>query len=287
MAYTDLVPEYMSVQNLILLFLVLGLLYFVLTAIYNVTLHPLAGFPGPKLAAATVLYELYFEIFHGLGAQYYKEYQRMHEVYGPIVRINPDELHIDDPDWFDTAYPRHPIRRDKWPPFAAMLGTKLGTFGTVDHDTHRMRRSATNNFFSTRNMAASEALIHGHLDKMCDLFRESHEKGEPTALRVSLTAFTMDVLCDVAFGDCLHLQNDPQACQDYDRTIAAIGIYAPYAKKFPWMIRIAMNLPVGLVMTIAPALGRIVQLRKVSLELARRERVCFCAWKYVPVEQLC
>ena len=41
---------------------------------------PLAGFPGPKLAAATGWYEFYFDFWK--RGKYIFEIERMHEIYG-------------------------------------------------------------------------------------------------------------------------------------------------------------------------------------------------------------
>lgn len=52
----------------------------VLKAIYRITLHPLAKFPGPTLAALTYKYEFYFDGIK--GGRFTKQIQRLHQIYG-------------------------------------------------------------------------------------------------------------------------------------------------------------------------------------------------------------
>ena len=59
---------------------VAGVVYLIALAAYRLWLSPLAKFPGPKLAALTLWYELYYDIY--CEGQYTFQIIRMHEKYG-------------------------------------------------------------------------------------------------------------------------------------------------------------------------------------------------------------
>ena len=51
-----------------------------LLAFHRLFRHPLAKFPGPKLAAVTTWYEGYYDVIH--KGRYLWEIERMHKKYG-------------------------------------------------------------------------------------------------------------------------------------------------------------------------------------------------------------
>lgn len=63
-----------------LLVITTWLLYITSLAIYRLYFHPLAKFPGRKMAVVTTWYEFYYELRY--GGQYIFEIEKMHKEFG-------------------------------------------------------------------------------------------------------------------------------------------------------------------------------------------------------------
>lgn len=61
--------------------------YLATVASYRLFLHPLARFPGPKLAAISRWYEAYYDVV--LGGQYTAKIAELHGEYGRSAIFNP------------------------------------------------------------------------------------------------------------------------------------------------------------------------------------------------------
>ncbi|KAJ6160568.1 cytochrome P450, partial [Penicillium chermesinum] len=94
-----------------------GRSWVVIEAIRRLFFHPLSHVPGPRLAALTWWYEFYYDVV--LPGKYIFKIQELHSEYGtlswvleyeakdhvgPILRITPDEIHINDVGFLDTVY---------------------------------------------------------------------------------------------------------------------------------------------------------------------------------------
>jgi len=71
------------------------------------------------------------------------EANQSHRLVGPIVRITPDELHVQDSSFWDTLYARNP-KADKYAWMNGRFGNEASIFTTSDQALHRLRRSALN-----------------------------------------------------------------------------------------------------------------------------------------------
>lgn len=63
-------------------FVVSFVLYQICLVAYRLFFHPLARFPGPKLAATTFWWECIQDLFAGQGGEYMNQVEAMHDKYG-------------------------------------------------------------------------------------------------------------------------------------------------------------------------------------------------------------
>ncbi|KAK3489928.1 cytochrome P450 [Neurospora crassa] len=69
-------------------------------AVYRLFFHPLAGLPGPRLAALSNIWHAY----HARKGRMYLLGKSLHKRYGPVVRVGPNELWFDSKEAFKTIY---------------------------------------------------------------------------------------------------------------------------------------------------------------------------------------
>nr|UWK20198.1 cytochrome P450 [Trichoderma psychrophilum] len=104
---------------------------------YNLYLHPKRSIPGPRLAAMSSLYEFWFDIVR--DGKYPEEIKRMHEVYGPVVRISPREIHVQESK--HRGIIRTPgVPRARKAPATVTFALPASVTTPVNHGHHRARR---------------------------------------------------------------------------------------------------------------------------------------------------
>ncbi|KAI1097133.1 cytochrome P450 ClCP1 [Jackrogersella minutella] len=175
-------------------------IFFVGKIFYNVFLHPLRSFPGPLLWRITSL-PRYFHLIRG-NLPY--EVKKLHDKYGPIVRITPVELSFADPQaWKDIYGHRHAgepelVKYDRF--YRAIRNMPRGIIN-AHREEHTFLRRQLSHGFSERSMQLQEPIIGSYVDL---LIRRLHERcnGGATALNMRewLNWTTFDVIGDLGFG---------------------------------------------------------------------------------------
>ncbi|KAI1872361.1 uncharacterized protein JN550_004080 [Neoarthrinium moseri] len=173
-------------------------LYYVTLALYRLYLHPLAQFPGPKLAAVTRLYEGYYDLYQ--SGQYTFKIAELHKYYGPIIRISPHELHVNDAAFFDTLYNRQEGVWHKYDWSVDAFATKGATLWTADHTLHKNRRLPLGPFFSKVKVSSQQDMIMRHVQALFDRLSSFAASKKTVDLGAAFTAFVRDVVNEYIFG---------------------------------------------------------------------------------------
>ncbi|KAJ5179641.1 cytochrome P450 [Penicillium capsulatum] len=231
-------------------FLVGLLVLLALRIFYRLYLHPLARIPGPKVTAATSLYEFYYDVI--CGGRFLFQIEKMHEQYGPIVRINPREVHINDPSFYHEIYAPSARRRDKDTTFVNTFGLPYSSVATVKHDVHRYRRGLLDNFFSRRAVLARCPRITERVEKLMSRFTEFYQDGRSLDLCDAFGALTSDVVTFYCYGKSWGFLEDPDFRSDVRTAANDFSKFCHINRFFPSLTSLLRRIPLQIMSVLMP-----------------------------------
>ncbi|KAL4895287.1 cytochrome P450 [Aspergillus ambiguus] len=226
------------------------IVYLSIKTIYRLYFHPLSKIPGPRLTAATHLYEFYYDVI--LGGKFLFQIEKMHQTYGPIVRINPREVHINDPTFYDDIYASSTVKRDKDPQFVTTFGLPLSMVSTVGHEHHRFRRNILNSFFSKRSVLELSPLIEERVQKLMERFEGFHSSGSVVRMDDAFAALTSDVITAYSYGKSWLFLEDEAFRSDIRKAVADITSIFHLNRFFPLLTRVMRMVPLEVMALLQP-----------------------------------
>ena len=192
--------------------LLLILTYYVYTVTYNLYFHPISHFPGPRLAAATHLYEAYFHLWK--GGQYSSQILKLHQQYNsPIIRVNPTELHITDFNYFTEIF-NFDAKFDKVVPRGLEKNFE-SLQNTVSFANHRQKRRPFDQYFGRAAILKLEPTIQHFVDTMCERLEDSKSTQKPLLLSHLYRFLTVDIVSEYALSQPYQFLNDPTSNQSF------------------------------------------------------------------------
>ncbi|KAG7092863.1 hypothetical protein E1B28_009176 [Marasmius oreades] len=205
-------------------------------------------FPGPVLAQWTRLYRAYYDIVVGGG--WIEHLQELHEIYGPVVRIGPNELHFSDPTAYTDIYTSTPIHL-KDPYMYNTFAIPPSSFSETDPKEYNIIKSLTSSFFSRKSILGVEHVIQKQVDKfLVQLLK--HHKTSPADMDKAFRSTTLDIITLYTFGysiDAISYPNfEHPVLVGIDKHVKKLWIF----KHFPLVKQLAVSLPPSLVMVLVP-----------------------------------
>lgn len=245
METTNILVEFKAfkVDQQLLLFPVFALALFVTYALayifYNVFFHPLAGVPGPRLAASTRLWLLWktftlekCEALHNGLAKY-----------GPIVRIAPNKVLVNSQEDIKTIYPIGSkfLKSDFYPAWGLKGSSNIiSTIGVKDH---AVRRSITAKTFAMNSVLQFLPAIMEHVHGMVR-FLDEHCSGKTaeseTVEFVKLYRYmALDILGSATLGEDFALVKSGKEhpfVSDLDSCVATIPVRGNVPTWLWWLL---------------------------------------------------
>ncbi|KAI1131180.1 cytochrome P450 [Nemania abortiva] len=202
--------EYIRTLGLVSSLFLLLLSYIILRAFYNIYFHPLSGVPGPSTWSASRLPFVY-ALLRGTIVH---DIQKLHQIYGPVLRIAPDEVTFARADaWADIfqlrqghqQFLKDPVWWNKQP------GSPDSLISAIDPEMHARMRKALAPGLSPRALKAQEPILQHYVNLLVDrLFDYAKEKPHQPGFELDIAPWfnfiTFDIFGDLGFGesfDCL------------------------------------------------------------------------------------
>ncbi|KAJ3580183.1 hypothetical protein NPX13_g385 [Xylaria arbuscula] len=181
----------------------------------------------------------------------------MHREYGPIVRITPNEVHWNDPDFIDTIYPGPHRKTDKPLWFSQRTGTPYSIVSTPSHGLHRRRRNALNSFFSIASIRRLEPIMKKYTGEMILRMEKAGKTNEIIQMHSVFKALTSDVITEYAFGESLGFMFAADLGKKFFESTDVFFFLTHVFGLIPWVVHYVQNMPSWLVKVLAPQLSEL------------------------------
>uniref|UniRef100_A0A0W0G8S8 Benzoate 4-monooxygenase cytochrome p450 n=1 Tax=Moniliophthora roreri TaxID=221103 RepID=A0A0W0G8S8_MONRR len=221
---------------------------------------PLSRFPGPVLAKWTSLYRAYYDII--IGGGWVTHLRALHEAYGPIARVGPNELHFTNPtahaDIYNSSY-----RMLKDPAFYrnSFEYVSPNVFTVIDPTEHTAVRSLLSSYFSRTKILKLENVIQEQIDKLIGQLLKNH-KSTPANMNHAFRSLSLDIITLYTFRTSLDSTSFPSFC--HPAILAVEGTFANLwvFKHIPTLKRVAQSLPKWLAVLVAPSSKPILEMQE-------------------------
>lgn len=180
---------------------------------------------------------------------------------GPVIRITPDEVHLSDPENYETIY-HVGSKYGKYARFYDAFSISYSSFTTASNELHRRRRAVLTPFFARKMVLELEDVVQNKAEKLCALVSKKLAAGEPANLHQAFRAVSVDVASDYAFGQSYGLLNSPDLGATFFRLTRGLGPGIWMFQQFPQLL-VTNRLPSWILEKMNESLAQIVKLKEV------------------------
>ncbi|KAB8227642.1 cytochrome P450 [Aspergillus alliaceus] len=192
----DVIPSYEKATLVAGAAILLGVLWVIGVVIYRLRFHALANFPGPKFNAISSIPT----IRSLLQARRPMDIKILHDKFGPVVRVGPNEL------TFNSAKAWRDIYLQGMQKDAIHVGTVKGLpealpMNMADEVTHSRLRRAIAPAFSAKAILEQEDVIQAQVTRLMEVVHCMGNKKEVFNMAECYKITTLDIILALIFGE--------------------------------------------------------------------------------------
>ncbi|KAH7931071.1 high nitrogen upregulated cytochrome P450 monooxygenase 2 [Leucogyrophana mollusca] len=217
--------------------------------IYRISpIHPLAKYPGPVLCKVSQLWTVWI-VSGGKQHQYRKT---LHDAYGPVVRIGPNELSIADKDLLPAilgtqGMPKGPLFSGRrLTPISDKNSENYSLISSRDPQRHAQLRKPWNKAFANSPLKDYEELmVHRALqliEELQGLCQQQPDGVSHVDIARWINFFSFDFMGDLAFNGGFELMRDGDKDGLLRRMSSAL-FYPAMCQHVPWFSPILRAVP--------------------------------------------
>lgn len=192
------------------------------------------------------------------------------------MRIGPNEVHINDSQFYEVLYSQS-RPANKLESLVYRFNSPLSVFSAVDHGLHRQRRAALNPLFSKQKVTSQSPFIQRHMDKLCDrISREFSNSGEILVLNKMWACFTCDIIVEYCFGMNYQLIDRPGWKHSFTTAMIDLLDGVHFVTQFPLMLTLINSLPDSVAKKLDPAMASVIDYDNVRTSAMSRPSRADC-----------
>lgn len=182
---------------------------------------------------------------------------------GPIVRVNPWEVHINDPNFFDPFYTNNKLDKHLW--FYHLFGDNRAAVGTGPWELHRARRGAMAKFFSSANVTKLEPKVQARVQKLLDRVEEHRKAGKVIDISHAYRCYATDVVSDYAAPHTRDFLSSPDFAAAFNGALKDLSKLMLWHRHLPFLFPMMNAIPKSVIVKMDPASGAVLDNRDVCL----------------------
>ena len=179
---------------------------YVITAIYCLTLHPLAKYPGPFFCRFSEIPQFWQSLWGNRAIWTW----RLHQRYGDVVRHQPTGLLFNTPQAYEDIYhAKANVQKGRFYEISSRRHNQINTATIVDKVEHARKRRVINGIFSEKALRHYEKHVTDQVDRWIEIVTDDAKQfngdvkkgwGQPKNIALYIDYVIFDILGKLCFG---------------------------------------------------------------------------------------